>query len=143
MELSRRDFSYWQTFDVRARDMDARGHVNNADYFTYFENARRAWFHEQPLFDAYEQRGQGPVLATQACTYLRQLRYPQRLDIGMRVTETRTRSWRFDYGLFLHGEDTVAAHGHTVHAWIDQASEKAIAIPEDIARLLEGVRGSA
>ena len=61
----------------------------------------------------------------------------------MRVAETRTRRWQFDYALFLHGEDIVAAHGHSVHAWIDQATEKAISIPEDIAQVLGAIRGAS
>ena len=31
---------------VRFRDVDSMGHVNNAVYFTYFEEGRKAFVHE-------------------------------------------------------------------------------------------------
>ncbi len=34
------DFHYLTPFDVRFRDLDSLGHVNNAVYLTYFEIAR-------------------------------------------------------------------------------------------------------
>ena len=42
--LSERPFRFTHAVEVRFRDLDALGHVNNAVYLTYFESARMAWW---------------------------------------------------------------------------------------------------
>ncbi len=42
--------------EIRWRDMDAYGHVNNAVYLSYLEEARDAWVHEvlEPVTDTWD-----------------------------------------------------------------------------------------
>ena len=42
--LSYRPFRFTHAVEVRFRDLDALGHVNNAVYLTYLESARMAWY---------------------------------------------------------------------------------------------------
>lgn len=57
------------TLAVRWGDMDALGHVNNATYFTYFEQVRVAWLAR--LAGGTEGlapgTASGPVIVTTAC----------------------------------------------------------------------------
>ena len=39
------DFPFEHELEVRFRDCDPLGHVNNAVYLTYLEAARFAWWH--------------------------------------------------------------------------------------------------
>ena len=51
---------YETRFPVRWGDMDAMGHVNNAQYFRYLETARIDWMHGMGLNP--DPAGQGPVI---------------------------------------------------------------------------------
>lgn len=136
---TRDQFITWCTIPVRGNDVDARGHVNNATIITYIEGARRDFFHENSLFAEYEAAGQIPVMVTQTCTYRRQLRFPNTVEVGLRLKEVRTRSFTFEYAVFTLDEDTLIAEAHTVHAWMDSESEKAVSLPEDILEVLRNL----
>ena len=51
---------YETRFPIRWGDMDAMGHVNNANYFRYLEIARIEWLHS--VGGAPNPDGFGPVI---------------------------------------------------------------------------------
>jgi len=68
-------------FGLRFADMDALGHVNNAAYFTFMEQARLEWLTRHAP-DAYKE-GIGPVIANASCTYRIPLVYPMDVEVLM------------------------------------------------------------
>ncbi len=44
------DIHFYHPMEVRYADLDAQGHLNNAKFLTYFEQARIAYFDELGLF---------------------------------------------------------------------------------------------
>ena len=68
-------------FTLRWRDMDAFGHVNNAIYFTYFEQVRVDWLRG---LDA----GHELVLANVSCTFFMPLTFPATIDVGLYAGRT-------------------------------------------------------
>ena len=68
-------------FALRFADMDALGHVNNAAYFTFMEQARLEWLAAH-WPDLYKQ-GTGPVIANASCTYRIPLVYPMDVEVRM------------------------------------------------------------
>src|SRR5215469_5295612 len=79
---------FWVPVEVRYSDLDAQGHVNNATYFTYFEQGRVAFFAElrarqhtaagstevgpqHPKIPGTEAPDLPFVIANAACSYLR------------------------------------------------------------------------
>ena len=69
------------TFGLRFADMDALGHVNNAAYFTFMEQARLEWLTRHAP-EAYKH-GSGPVIANASCTYRVPLVYPKDVEVRM------------------------------------------------------------
>lgn len=67
--------------DVRWGDMDALRHVNNAVYFSYFEEARVRLFATMGLDGSDGRYG---VLAHASCDFLKPLMYPSRVVVGMK-----------------------------------------------------------
>ena len=65
-------------YTMRWSDMDAFGHVNNAMYFTYFEQARVDWL------DSIKVQ-HGLVLANISCTFIQPLKYPAELEVRLRA----------------------------------------------------------
>ena len=64
---------------IRWGDMDAYGHVNNAVYFRYMEQARIDLL--EALGVPIDTRVQGPVIVNAACTFLAPLNYPGEVEV--------------------------------------------------------------
>lgn len=126
----RSDFRFWAPVSVRWGDMDARGHVNNAVYFTYCEMARIQYFDAIELFSFREHEDQGPALVSTVCDFRRQLKGPAEIEVGMRVVEIGTRSFRSEYVLYPIESDDVIAEVKAVSVWMDYHEQKAIPLPE-------------
>jgi acyl-CoA thioester hydrolase len=134
----RERFRVWYTVDVRWGDMDSFGHVNNAKYFTYYESARIRYFQEVGMLDHYESRRQAPAMVTTTCNFRRQARYPETLEVGIRIVKIGKSSFTHEYCIFLKDQDTVVADGTSVCAWIDYDANQSIMLPESLrARMHE------
>ncbi|MFD7706507.1 acyl-CoA thioesterase [Streptomyces sp. NPDC059786] len=78
---------------LRWADMDAYGHVNNAVFLRYLEEARIAF-----LFRPEKDFQQGSVVARHEIDYKRQLVHRHTpVDIELWVTEVRAASFRIEY----------------------------------------------
>jgi acyl-CoA thioester hydrolase len=120
---------------VRWGDMDALGHVNNAWYFKYMEQARIAWF--DALGIPMVQDNQGPVLVTASCTFLRPIVYPAEIEVAI-YGDTPGRS-SFNVHHVIHkadDPDTRYAEGDTKVVWFDHTAGRSVPVPEHIRRHL-------
>jgi len=133
--LRREDFLFWIEIDVRWSDMDSQGHVNNAVYFTYCEQARVDFLHAVGIRGKFRAE-QGPMLVSASCDFKRQLMYPGKLDVGLYVEEMGRSSCRIRYGIFRKGEDEAVALGTSVNAWVDYQESRAIPLPEEVRTVL-------
>lgn len=128
----RSDFRYWEEVPVRWGDMDALGHVNNARFFTYFESGRIGYFAKLDLERFRRHEFEGPGLVSATCHFRKQVRYPDILEIGVRVAEIRTRSYTFILEAYRKGTDVLVAEGSSVGVWVDYKAEKAVPIPDGV-----------
>jgi acyl-CoA thioester hydrolase len=134
--ITRNQFTYWKSVEVRWGDMDAMGHVNNTVYFVYLESARVELLHLIGARRAQRRDPQGPSLVMTTCDFKRQVVYPATLDVGLRVERIGNRSFEMHYGLFLHGTEDLVATARSVNAWIDYGTQRAIALPDDLRAAL-------
>lgn len=121
-------FRFSTTLEVRWRDLDALGHVNNAVYFTYLEQARMHYLRELGL----GFRGPadvGIILAEATCTYLAPLSLGERVTIRVRVSQLRNSSFVFEYR--IEGEDgRLAATARSVQVCYDYQARQKVPIPQ-------------
>ncbi|MEU1165353.1 acyl-CoA thioesterase [Streptomyces sp. NPDC090075] len=93
---------------LRWSDMDAYGHVNNAVFVRYLEEARIDW-----LFRPDKEFKQGSVVARHEIDYKRQLVHRHHpVDIELWVTEIRAASFTVTYE--VKDEDLVYVKASTV-----------------------------
>ncbi|MFG2961695.1 MULTISPECIES: acyl-CoA thioesterase [unclassified Streptomyces] len=93
---------------LRWSDMDAYGHVNNAVFVRYLEEARIDW-----LFRPDKEFKQGSVVARHEIDYKRQLVHRHHpVDIELWVTEIRAASFTVTYE--VKDEDLVYVTASTV-----------------------------
>jgi len=123
---------------IRWGDMDAFGHVNNTVYFRYMESARIA-FLEQAAGDL-DVQGQGPVIVTAYCTFLKQLKYPGDIEIRSYAGPGGRSSFELTHEIRMvdadGNADVVYAEGGGKVVWVDFAAEKSVPLPESLKALL-------
>jgi acyl-CoA thioester hydrolase len=123
--------------DVRFRDCDALGHVNNAVYLTYLEQARFA--HWRALWGATPESrpsgAPGVILARAEIDYRMPARYGDVLEIRMGLAGIGRTSFTYEYEVAaLSG--TLIASARTVMVTYDYAAGKPVPVPDTIrARL--------
>jgi acyl-CoA thioester hydrolase len=139
-DIKRSDFRCWIKIEVRWGDMDAIGHVNNGKYFTYCESGRIFYF-QQLNMGGLTESSHGPALANASLNFRRQVRYPASLEVGVRVSEVRSRSFQMDYGIFLDGTETLVADGTSVIVWADYKAGKSLELPVEIKETIEKIEG--
>lgn len=119
---------------IRWGDMDAFGHVNNAMYFKYIEQARFDWMESTGLTFPPEA---SPVIINAQCTFLKQLQYPADIHIPVYVTHIGRSSLDLTYEVIRDDDpDTVYATAATRVVWANLALGKSVPIPEEFKALL-------
>jgi len=131
--------------EVRFRDCDPMGHVNNAVYLTYLEQTRFAhwrslWGFGPPRVpNSVEEQTPtgmpGVILARVECDYKRPAKYGDMLDVRLTVAELGRTSFKYEYEI-VDAEGRVVVSAKTVQVMYDYAAEKPVPIPDDIRALL-------
>lgn len=119
-----------KTFSIQWGDMDALGHVNNARYFDYFQEARIEWLASLGL---NMQQTTGPVVIHIGCTYLKPVVYPASLLLRSSVHSLGRSSFVVDHDLLQNG--ALMAQGTSKIVWIDYLTNKSIPVPDDIRKV--------
>jgi acyl-CoA thioester hydrolase len=120
------DYSFTTDVDVRFRDLDTMGHVNNAVYATYFEHARVAYFEE--VLDVPLQETKS-VLASLEIDFRRPVRINDDVTVALRVPELGESSLPMEYE--VRTEEAIAATGETVQVAVDGETDSSRPIPDD------------
>jgi acyl-CoA thioester hydrolase len=124
--------------EVRFRDCDPMGHVNNAVYLTYLEQTR--FNHWRSLWGFGDPQTPtempGVILARVEADYKRPARYGDTLEIRLLVTEIGRTSFRYDYEIVDEQRRTVLS-AKTVQVMYDYTAERPVPIPDEVRRLLE------
>jgi acyl-CoA thioester hydrolase len=125
---------YRHQMDVRWGDMDAVGHVNNAKYFTYFEQARIGWL--DSLEVVAMSRTRGPVMANAECAFRRAIIHPATIIVEVSVGTPGNSSLPTAYRIIDARDDSIEyATGASVLVWIDYTTGKATPLPDTIRAL--------
>jgi acyl-CoA thioester hydrolase len=112
---------------MRWGDMDALGHMNNAVYFRYFEQARISWFDKIGVNYA----GEGPVLASIQCRFRIPIVYPADLTISVHAGRPRNTSFVLMSEITDQADRSrVYATAEGVMVWIGLAEGKSRPLPD-------------
>ena len=124
---------------VRWSDMDELGHVNNAVYQTYFEQARIELFHHW-ADDGRSWPGApetGPVLVAVEAQFKKPVVYPATVVVRVAAGEVGRTSLGLDCELTVEGDDaTVYATARTTLVWIDRTTGRAVRLPDALRQRL-------
>ncbi|HEX8891839.1 MAG TPA: thioesterase family protein [Terriglobales bacterium] len=140
--VPRSDYRYFQTITTRWMDNDVYGHVNNVVYYSYFDTVVNEYLIRIGILDIEQSSIIGLVVSTQ-CNHFAPLKYPQRVEGGLRVAHLGSSSVRYEIGLFSDGETEPAAQGQLVHVYVDRNSRRPVVLPEGMRRVLTELIGTS
>ncbi len=127
-------------FPVAWGEMDAFYHVNNVNYFSYFQKALSEYYDKIGMFEMKIDAGIAPVMAESKCNYLQSLTYPDNLVVGTKVKSIGTTSIIMEY-LIVSEKLGAAATGESVLVMYDfnksQKTNVPAAIKDAIIKLEE------
>jgi acyl-CoA thioester hydrolase len=133
------DYPHRRAIPTRWKDNDVYGHVNNVEYYSYFDTVINAWLIEEGGLDIHG----GPVIglcAESHCAFHAPLAFPETVEAALRVGHLGRSSVRYEIGLFGDGGERLAATGWFVHVFVDRAERRSVEIPERMRAALERLR---
>jgi acyl-CoA thioester hydrolase len=124
---------------VRFRDLDARGHVNNAVYLTYFEIARLAmWTKLTGTLDLQERE---MIVAEITCTYKSPALYNELLAVNIVPVAIRRSSFILRYRITERASGRLIATGRGAHVAYDYSANRSTPVWPELRAGLEALAG--
>jgi len=132
---TRSEYRHFLVMPTRWMDNDVFGHVNNVQYYSFFDTIINRFLIDAGGFD-YRA---GPVIGyavESLCRYHRSFAYPEDIEGALRVGRLGNSSCRYEVGLFGRGESTARAEGYFVHVFVERASGRPTSIPPQLRAAL-------
>ncbi|MBB4132327.1 MULTISPECIES: thioesterase family protein [unclassified Xanthomonas] len=116
---------------VRWRDMDSMGHVNNAKYISYLEEARVRWMLGVQGVAMTDRIA--PVVAATNVNYKRPLVWPNDITVELFVERLGSSSITIGHRIVDQKDDSVLySDGNVVVVWIDTQTGKSASLPDAV-----------
>ena len=126
------DFKFFHPTEVRYGDLDPQGHVNNAKYLTYFEQARVYYLIKLGLFSKDQSFMEvGVIIADIHITYHSTTHYGDPIKVGVRTTRIGNKSFTTEQCVMHAETGGVMAEGTVVLVTFDYNGAKPIPVPDE------------
>lgn len=126
------DFRFYHPVEVRYGDLDPQGHLNNAKYLTYFEQARVQYTIERGLFSRDQSFMEiGIIIADVHIRYLEPVYFGQEIKVGVQVARLGNKSMTWEQNIVDADTGKELAKGEVIIVTYDYKSEKTISIPQE------------
>jgi acyl-CoA thioester hydrolase len=125
----RADYRHWITITTRWMDNDIYGHINNVQYYSYFDTAINRFLIERGVLDIHA--GEVIGLAVEShCNYFSGAAFPDDIEAGIRVARIGRSSVRYEIGLFVEGRELAIAQGHFIHVYVERRNSRPVELPD-------------
>jgi len=122
------------SFTVRFRDVDAIGHVNNAVYFTYMEQARTEYW--MRLFGLESLNQISFIVARAECDFKKPAHFGDEIEVSIWTSSVGNTSFVWEYEIRNAKDSDLFAKGKTIQVYFDYRLRKGIPIPAEISKKL-------
>lgn len=118
---------------IRFRDLDSLNHVNNAVFFTYFEEGRKTLFFGFKDFEALSF-----ILGSISCRYLKPITLDSKICLEMWVSKIGVKSFDLHYRIVDQCDSAIIfATGESTQVCYDYDRNMSIKISESHQKELE------
>jgi acyl-CoA thioester hydrolase len=131
------DYRFRREITLRWKDNDVYGHVNNVEYFSFFDTVINEFLIIEGGLDIHD----GPAIglcAESHCAFAAPVSYPGSITAGLRTAHLGTSSVRYEVGLF-DATGASLAEGWFVHVFVDRATRRPVPIPDPLRARLEEI----
>jgi acyl-CoA thioester hydrolase len=126
---------YRTDLQLRFRDTDALGHINNAVYHSWIELCRTRWLDEVLGCEVFSKGAPIPIiLARTEMDFLREARLEDRLYVEAKIVHVGQKSFHQSYEIKRSHE--IIARAKAVLVWFDFERRQSVNIPADKRALL-------
>ncbi|MDQ3629944.1 MAG: acyl-CoA thioesterase [Actinomycetota bacterium] len=129
------DYPHRHPVATRWADNDVYGHVNNVEYYAWFDTAINAYLIGEGGLDI--RAGDTIALCVEShCEYRAPVAFPETVEVGLRVGELGRSSVRYELAVFRAGVETPAAEGWFVHVFVGRDDQRPTPIPDTLRTAL-------
>ena len=139
--LPRDAYRHFSTQSTRWLDNDVYGHVNNVQYYAFFDTVVNRYLIRAGALDIHAGPVIGLVVETH-CNYFAPLAFPNDVEAGLRVAHLGRSSVRYEIGLFAPGQPLAAATGHFVHVYVDRQTRRPVPLPPTLLGALAALQAA-
>ena len=133
-------FPHFLAIPTRWMDNDVYGHVNNVQYYSFFDTAVNQFLLERGVLDIHQGEVVGFVVDS-GCAYFSSISFPDTIYAGIRVAKLGTSSVRYEIALYRNDDPLPRAAGHFVHVYVERSSKRSVSIPTPVREVLESICG--
>ena len=134
------EFAFVYRLDVRFRDCDSQGHVNNAVFFTYLEQCRLMFWRE--LTGGLASPHARVIVARAECDYRAPAFFGDPLEVRLNVGEIGRSSFQLAYEIVNVLSGRRLAEAKTVMVTYDYTAGASVPIPAETRQVLERVKAT-
>ncbi len=137
---AREQYPHTMSIPTRWADNDVYGHVNNVEYYAFFDTVINDWLIREGDLDIHR----GPVIglcAESHCRYLAAAAFPDVIEAGLRVGHLGRTSVRYELALFRAGTPEAIAVGWFVHVFVERQTRRPAEIPATVRTALGRLLG--
>ena len=116
---------------TRWMDNDIYGHVNNVNYYSFFDTAIAHYLMREGDLNPWESEVIGFCVES-SCRFRKAVQFPDSITAGIRVRKIGRSSVHYEIGLFRNDDEETAADGYFVHVFVERTSERPKPLPEPI-----------
>lgn len=121
---------------TRWKDNDVYGHVNNVEYYSYFDTVINQYLIVEGGLDIHAGAAIG-LCAESHCAFKAAIAFPDTVHAGLRVSRLGRSGVTYEIGLFAGEGDELAAEGWFVHVFVDRETRRPAAIPDGVRAALQ------
>ncbi len=130
-------YHYASEISLRWKDNDVYGHVNNVEYYSFFDTVINEFLIREGGLDIHGGSAIG-LCAESHCSFKAAAAYPGTITAGLRTAHVGNSSVRYEVGLFGADGEQIA-EGWFVHVFVDRETRRATPIPPQIKQKLEEI----
>lgn len=135
------EFNFYHSIEVRYGDLDPQGHVNNARFLTYMEQARIEYIRQLGLWNGGSFQEIGIILADIQVSFRAPILFGMQVLAGVRISRLGNKSLVMDYRLADAETGQEFAAGSSVIVTYDYPSERTIPIPDSWRKVIAEFEG--
>ncbi len=130
------DYAFTLPIPTRWGDNDVYGHINNVEYYAFFDTVINHWLIHQGGLDIAGGETIG-LCAESHCEYRAAVAFPDVIEAALRVGHLGRSSVRYELALYRSGEEAPVAVGWFVHVFVDRERRRPVEIPPRLRGALE------